>query len=281
VTHNVVLSSALHARFPDVASAIVSACTSEGIMVHELVQAAGCFVEFKYEALGYGGLERPRRQTLLRVKRRWRSWRLDSLMRSDIILDNGGNCLLRGDRAIITDVVFHHNPAIAKRTLLRRLEAILEAQVIIIPREPGDEMGHADGIVRWIDNWTVFVNDYTVMPEKMWKYESDVIAAFKSFGIKSIVFPFAAHRCPQMTEKEFRKQYPDADDFNPGYGYFINYLQVGDLILLPSFGVPEDATAVSALESMFPRSRVFSIDCARLSMYGGLLNCVTAQWETP
>ena len=35
------------------------------------------------------------------------------------------------------------------------------AELIVIPKEPYDEIGHADGMVRFLDAKTVLVNDYS------------------------------------------------------------------------------------------------------------------------
>lgn len=80
---------------------------------------------------------------------------------SPVILD-GGNVVRFNDKAILTDRIFTENKTkIGDSTLLNNLEKSLKAEVIIIPTEEDDIIGHADGMVRFLDNKTVLVNDYS------------------------------------------------------------------------------------------------------------------------
>jgi len=44
----------------------------------------------------------------------------------------------------------------------------LKCQVIIIPEYPHELTGHADGLIRFIDDDTVFINETYAEPEKEW-----------------------------------------------------------------------------------------------------------------
>lgn len=283
----VVVSSRLADRFWDVWERIRTACKQHDIPVREIraaniwvrdyfpLQVGSEFVQFKYSASGYGGFDRF--PVLCRTGKA--DWPVQASATSPIALDNGGNCVRYDDRAIITDVVFKHNPSVERKKLTRQLESLLQSQVVVIPREPGDEMGHADGIVRFVDQKTVLINNYLSMGQKQYdRYFGRLYALLTRTGLTVLPFPYAYCHCPIMTERRFREQYPDADDFNPGFGYYINFLQASRLILVPSFGLPEDEQAVEALRSAFPFTTVTSVDCRRLSMYGGLLNCVTGTY---
>jgi agmatine/peptidylarginine deiminase len=196
---------------------------------------------------------------------------------------DGGNVVRYGDRAIVTDIIYLHNKWLTKKKLRAALEDVLDAEVIVIPHEPYDSLGHADGIVKWIDDKTVFINDY-----KSWyrdssyqsRYGDRLMANLEKHGLKVITFPYVFSRCPKMSEKDFRVKYPQADDFNPGFGYYINYLQVKGLILVPQFGIEQDSEPIKLLKRHFPDCTVEGIECADLSMEGGLLNCCTYQMRS-
>lgn len=49
--------------------------------------------------------------------------------------------------------------------ILAKLEKDLQCRVIIIPEYPGELTGHADGLIRFIDDITGFINDEC---EKEW-----------------------------------------------------------------------------------------------------------------
>jgi agmatine/peptidylarginine deiminase len=80
---------------------------------------------------------------------------------------------------------------------------------------------------------------------------------------------------PKMTETQFRKKYPDADSFNPGWGYYINFLKVDNLVILPVFGIEEDQKAISLINKFYDNPELCLINCEDLSMEGGLIGCVT------
>ena len=61
---------------------------------------------------------------------------------------------------IVTDKIFKENWAKCRKETLELLENELQAECIIIPRPPYDPIGHADGVVRFLDENTVVVNDY-------------------------------------------------------------------------------------------------------------------------
>jgi len=54
-----------------------------------------------------------------------------------------------------------NNSEYEKEELIYKLSKLLDAKVIIIPREPYDKLGHADGIVKFINEDNIFLNEYT------------------------------------------------------------------------------------------------------------------------
>ena len=197
---------------------------------------------------------------------------------SSIVLD-GGNIIRYDCKVIITDIVFKHNPNFERENLIKELESLLDAEIIVIPAEPFDDLGHSDGICKFVDEKTIYMNDYRIMKQTMYDdYMGELISIFKKHKLRPLAFPYAYNKCPRITETQFRKKYPDADDFNPGFGYYINYLQMKDKIFLPIFNIKEDEGAIKVAEQYLDLE-IIPIDCADLSMEGGLLNCVTANYD--
>jgi len=196
-----------------------------------------------------------------------------NIVRSEIVLD-GGNCVRHGDKAIITDIIFRHNKDFKKKDLLANLESLLESQVIIVPHEPYDPLSHADGIAKWIDDKTVFVEDFD---DK--RYLDRLLTALGKHNLEVVLFPLAYDQAPKMSAREFRKLYPEGDTWNCGYGYYINYLQTKGLILCPQFGIEEDRKVIAMLKKYFPDNFVEGIECTGLSMEGGLIHCVTMAYQ--
>ena len=76
---------------------------------------------------------------------------LGHCQRSDIILD-GGNVVATRSTAIVTDKVYRENAGRQRGQLRRELREALElTDCVLIPKEPYDPIGHADGVVRFLD----------------------------------------------------------------------------------------------------------------------------------
>ena len=79
--------------------------------------------------------------------------------KSEIIID-GGNVIRASDKVIMCEKVFIENPRYKRNELITMLELLFVVdKIIFIPTYPKDEFGHADGIIRNIDNQTVLINE--------------------------------------------------------------------------------------------------------------------------
>jgi len=202
---------------------------------------------------------------------------LGDVLESHIRLD-GGNVVRYGDRVLMTEMIYHQNPEISRVGLVDELSKLLEAEIILLPVEPDDDLGHSDGIVKWIDAKRVFANDYalTWVPE-LQDYGMRLREVLLAHDIVPEPFPWA-YQSNLMSEVEFRAKHPQADSFLPAIGYSINYLQVDGLILFPKFDIWRDNTAKHLLETTFPDIKVIGVPCRKLAMEGGCCNCVTMNY---
>ena len=200
-----------------------------------------------------------------------------------IVLDGGGIIRSR-TKSVITQKVFLDNPGMTEEAVIKGLQNILQTDIIIIPSEPGDQLGHADGICKFIDEQTILVNDYRTnksLGDEWATYANEVEAIFTAAGLVIVRMPYGYENCPQPEEKEFYEKYPLADDLNPCIGYAINFLLTKSTILAPVFGgdlLEKDEQAISTLRKWYPCHSVVAINCRELSMEGGALNCVSANY---
>ena len=175
---------------------------------------------------------------------------------SNINLD-GGNVVFSPSRskAVITDRVFSENTEYDKNTLLNELENLLEAEIIIIPSLKSDMTGHADGVVRFVNENTVIGN---ASPYKN-GYEQKVKSALKKHGISVLDFP-----------------YFDSAGIS-AVGSYLNFLETQKHIFLPVFGVSEDESAIKAAKCIFAKE-IIAVNINDIAQDGGVLNCIS--WET-
>ncbi|MBW3595720.1 MAG: agmatine deiminase family protein [Planctomycetes bacterium] len=140
---------------------------------------------------------------------------------------------------------------------LRRLLGV--DRVILIPSDPHDEVGHADGVLRFLDDVTVAVNDYaSVNPS----YGRTVASVLTSHGL-------CVEQLPHFVEEY------EQDGISAAVGNYINFLRVQELVVVPGYGSNEDAEAVRRLRRLLPGSTVVPLSCAELAREGGVLNCVS------
>lgn len=173
----------------------------------------------------------------------------------------GGNVVNWSDRVIISDRVFNENPEYSgKNKLISEIEKLIEAEIIIIPQIKSDMTGHADGMVRFVDRNTVLGNDRN-QEYKYWK--EGINKALKEKGIDYIDIPFLQHK---------EKKYPDH-----AIGCYVNYLEVGNLIVLPIFETEKnkDLEVYNKFKEIFPDRKIETINYNKIGLYGGLLNCTT------
>jgi agmatine deiminase len=171
---------------------------------------------------------------------------------------DGGNVIRGKDWVILTEKIFTENPARSRSDLIEELEQLFQVKIIIIPREPGDFTGHADGIVRYYDYETVIVNSYRKNDSP--RFQKKLSKCLFEQGIRTIEIPY----------NPYDNALQDMAD-----GLYINFLQMEDFILLPTFNIKEDETAYLLFEQLFPGQQINTIDSRVISKDSGVLNCIT------
>ena len=183
---------------------------------------------------------------------------MKNCVRSEIVLD-GGNVVRWDDQVIMTEKIFAENRGWTRRDLISRLRSLLEVErLILIPTESGDPIGHSDGMVRFITRDAVAVNDYRSVDRKLgW----EIRRRMEKVGLEVIAIPYR----------------PDQDTLNSipsASGNYVNFLRIGSLIVLPTFGLDEDVEVRTIIQGSSP-SPAESLDCRELAKDGGVLNCCT------
>ena len=117
---------------------------------------SGKYVSFRYEPSYLDGSPELRTDSRRDIVP---NFDFKKLVYSDINLD-GGNVVFSPskEKVIISDRVFSENHGISEAELTAKLEKLLEVSVLIIPSLKSDMTGHADGMVRFVDENTVVTN---------------------------------------------------------------------------------------------------------------------------
>lgn len=177
--------------------------------------------------------------------------------KTDIIID-GGNVTRWTNKVIMTDRVFKDNPTYERKQLIKKLHELLQVdKLYFVPEQPGDFTGHSDGMVRFVDENTVVINDYS--QEKEWFNRAFEIGIHNT-GLYYTKIPYNVY---------------DNKSNDHANGDYINYLQMKDTIIIPTFDIKEDDLAVKQLETIFAGQNIQTIESNEIAYDGGILNCIT------
>lgn len=177
-------------------------------------------------------------------------------IKSGILLD-GGNVIRCADKVIITERVFAENPAVEQHEVMKELRKLFEVdKLYTVPEYPDDFTGHADGLLRFLDEHTVLINDFIEEKEFSIAFEKVV----KKAGLDFIKIPYNPYGNRNMIQAN---------------GIYINYLQMKGIVFIPIFGIREDEAAVKRFEQLFKGQAVVPVNANGIADKGGVLNCIT------
>ncbi|MBU3677740.1 MAG: agmatine deiminase family protein [Chitinophagaceae bacterium] len=174
---------------------------------------------------------------------------------------DGGNVVKSKNRVIATTKLIKENKPYKERALLQEIKAQLRIdELLLIPEEPHDIIGHADGMLRWIDEHRVLMNTYPDHNAELETFGYLLRACLRNAGVDMIELPYY----PWQNKSDL-----DAT------GCYINYLEVGYFIFYPTYHTPRDAQVHEILSQTFKEKIITGIDCRELAPMGGVLNCIT------
>lgn len=180
---------------------------------------------------------------------------LENLVYSDINLD-GGNIVFSPSRktAVISDRIFMENFNYSSAELVQELEQLLEARVIIVPSLRSDMTGHADGMIRFVDENTAVGNASL----SLFGLEAHIKTTLRNYGIEVIDFPYFDSKGDSAV------------------GCYLNFLETEQTIFLPLFGADMDNEAIKTAKNIFNKT-IVPININEIAEQGGVLNCIS--WE--
>lgn len=180
-------------------------------------------------------------------------------VKTDIIID-GGNVVKSENAIILTDkVVWENKRHYSEKQLITKLHDLFEVdKVVLIPWDKACEFGHADGMLRFINNDKVLISGF---------YET-ADDEFEKWILESLEKAKIDWDWLRASEKEIEDNIA-----------YINSLQTNDLILVPSLNRPEDEEALKQISKYFPeyssKNRIDNVDMREVFQFDGALNCIT------
>ena len=176
----------------------------------------------------------------------------------DLVID-GGNFVRHKNKAIMTDKIFKENPLKTKAEIVETIKQKCALnELIIIPRQPYDMLGHSDGMVRWIDENSVLVNDFS---NESKSFNDKIIKALTHHGLE---IKFMKYGSSFFTKKR-------------DWGAYLNFLKINGILIVPIYGIDVDGVAVEQIKKIYSGCRVETINLSEIIELGGALHCITAE----
>lgn len=178
-------------------------------------------------------------------------------IKTNILLE-GGNVTRTVNKVIMTERVFADNPTYGRKQLMKDLHNLLQVdKLYFVPEQPNDFTGHSDGMVRFVDEQTLIINDYKLEKKE---FRRAFELAIRKTGLDFIKIPYNPY---------------NNDNFDQANGDFINYLQMEKTVIVPTFGINEDDEVVKQFEKIFAGETILTLPSYEIANDGGVLNCIT------
>ena len=176
----------------------------------------------------------------------------------NLVLD-GGNFVRLGSKAIMTDKIFKENPSKTKPEIIETIKQKCALnELIIIPRQPYDMLGHSDGMVRWLDENSVLVNDFS---NESKSFNDRLIRSLKKCGLNIKFMKYG--------EGFFSKK--------RDWGAYLNFIKINGLLIVPVYGTDDDYIAIEQIKKIYSGCSIETINLSEIIELGGALHCITAE----
>ena len=170
----------------------------------------------------------------------------------DLVLD-GGNVVKCGNKIVMTEKVFVENKEMSHNEVQRLLEEAFRCEIVFLPWDRNEKCGHSDGIVHYIGDNRVLLTNY-----------GDLSPYFHRRFRKALENHFEVITLKYKVKQKHKRSWA-----------YINYLQVGNLVLVPQMDIPEDEQALEQICKVLPNCKVVGIPALEAVRKGGALNCIS------
>ena len=173
-------------------------------------------------------------------------------IRIDLVLD-GGNIVKCGDKIVMTDKVIIENEDKSPEGVQWLLEEAFRNKIIFLPWDRNEKYGHSDGIIHYLGDNRVLMTNYSDFDKTFAKNYLRVLE--KHFDVVTLTY---------NVKRKHERSWA-----------YINFLQVGNIVLVPQLGIPEDEQALEQISKALPDCEVVGIPALEAVRRGGALNCIS------
>lgn len=179
-----------------------------------------------------------------------------TLFPSELVCE-GGALESDGQRVLTTESVLlnpNRNPSWTRERVTQELSEMLGVESVIwLPAglENDDTDGHIDMVARFVAPGEVLAVE-PVTPSLV-----ENARLLEAAGLQVKFLPFVGQFAPGVD------------------GSYANFLIVNDGVIVPQYGLPQDAEACAIVQGAFPEHEIVPFDCSLLGLEGGGIHCLT------
>ena len=182
---------------------------------------------------------------------------INSLGQCDVVdlnlVIDGGNVVRCDGKIVMTDKVFVENRDKPRNEVQKLLEDAFQCEIVFLPWDKHEFLGHSDGIVHYVGDNRIVMTNYA---------DFDSIMARKF--ITTLEKYFEVIPLTYDVKRKHQRSWA-----------YVNFLQIGKLVLVPQLGIPEDEQALQQISDAVPGSKVLGVPALESVRRGGALNCIS------
>jgi agmatine/peptidylarginine deiminase len=110
-------------------------------------------------------------------------------------------------------------------------------------------------MARFIDSNTILLNDFSLESKT---YKNKLFKSIKNAKLETI--------CLNYSDK-FKQKYK--------WGAHLNFLDLGDVLFVPIYGIKEDESILSQIKDIYQNKKIETILMPEIIENGGALHCIT------
>ena len=170
----------------------------------------------------------------------------------ELVMD-GGNVVKCGNKVVMTDKVFVENKDKSPQEVQCQIEEAFQCEVVFLPWDRNEKYGHCDGIIHCLGDNRVLMTNYADFDKGI---ADEYLRILENYFDVTIL----KYNVKRKHERSWS---------------YINFLQIGTLVLVPQLGIPEDEQALEQISSALPDCEIVGIPALEAVRRGGALNCLS------
>ena len=180
------------------------------------------------------------------------------------LLLDGGNLVDDYAGRVITTTRFMEDNDLSYSEAKEALMDLLNATEVAILEPDEEVLAHSDGMVMWVDENTLLVNDYSVEPAFRDLVLDELRASFPSATIIEVPVEYGQNKAGEW------------EGFESACGVNLNSVLTFENIYVPIFNMAHDQRAVDIIREN-TRKNVITINAEGVCPMGGSVRCLTWQ----